>query len=89
MEDLNDLALFAAVVTHGGFSGAARALGIPKSRLSRRVAELEERVAVRLLQRSTRSVSVTEVGSSDAAISCWSPPRPSWPRMAPSRSRRT
>lgn len=63
MEDLNDLALFAAVVTHGGFSGAARALGIPKSRLSRRVAELEERVAVRLLQRSTRSVSVTEVGA--------------------------
>lgn len=63
MEDLNDLALFAAVVTHGGFSGAARALGIPKSRLSRRVAELEERLAVRLLQRSTRSVSVTEVGA--------------------------
>lgn len=63
MEDLNDLALFAAVVTHGGFSGAARALGISKSRVSRRVAELEERLAVRLLQRSTRSVSVTEVGA--------------------------
>lgn len=63
MDDLNDLALFAAVVTHGGFSGAARALGIPKSRLSRRVAELEARLAVRLLQRSTRSVSVTEVGA--------------------------
>ncbi len=63
MEDLNDLALFAAVVTHGGFSGAARAIGIPKSRLSRRVAELEARLAVRLLQRSTRSVSVTEVGA--------------------------
>lgn len=63
MEDLNDLALFAAVVMHGGFSGAARALGIPKSRLSRRVAELEARLAVRLLQRSTRSVSVTEVGA--------------------------
>lgn len=63
MEDLNDLVLFAAVVTHGGFSGAARALGIPKSRISRRVAELEQRLAVRLLQRSTRSVSVTEVGA--------------------------
>lgn len=63
MEDLNDLVLFAAVVTHGGFSGAARALGIPKSRLSRRVAELEARLAVRLLQRSTRSVAVTEVGA--------------------------
>lgn len=63
MEDLNDLVLFAAVVTHGGFSGAARALNISKSRVSRRVAELEERLCVRLLQRSTRSVSVTEVGA--------------------------
>jgi DNA-binding transcriptional LysR family regulator len=63
LEDLNELAIFAAVVTHGGFSGAARALGIPKSRVSRRVAELEERLAVRLLQRSTRSVNVTEVGA--------------------------
>lgn len=63
MEDLNDLVLFAAVVTHGGFSGAARALGISKSRVSRRIAELEERLAVRLLQRSTRKVHVTEVGA--------------------------
>lgn len=63
MEDLNDLVLFAAVVTHGGFSGAARALNVSKSRVSRRVAELEERLAVRLLQRSTRSVNVTEVGA--------------------------
>lgn len=63
MDDLNDLVLFAAVVTHGGFSGAARALGISKSRVSRRVADLEERLAVRLLQRSTRSVNVTEVGA--------------------------
>jgi len=63
VEDLNDLVLFAAVVTHGGFSGAARALNISKSRVSRRVAELEERLSVRLLQRSTRSVNVTEVGA--------------------------
>lgn len=63
MEDLNDLVLFASVVTHGGFSGAARALGISKSRVSRRVAELEERLGVRLLHRSTRSVSLTEVGA--------------------------
>jgi DNA-binding transcriptional LysR family regulator len=63
MEDLNDLVLFVAVVTHGGFSGAARALGTSKSRVSRRVAELEERLAVRLLQRSTRSVNVTEIGA--------------------------
>jgi DNA-binding transcriptional LysR family regulator len=63
MEDLNDLVLFAAVVTHGGFSGAARALGISKSRVSHRIAGLEQRLAVRLLQRSTRSVNVTEVGA--------------------------
>jgi DNA-binding transcriptional LysR family regulator len=63
VEDFNDLALFAAVVTYGGFSGAARALGISKSRLSRRVAELEARLSVRLLHRSTRAVNVTEVGA--------------------------
>lgn len=63
MKDLNDLALFAAVVVHGSFSGAGRALGIPKSRVSRRVAELEQRLGVRLLQRSTRAVHVTDVGS--------------------------
>lgn len=63
VEDLNDLVMFAAVVTHGNFSSAARALGIPKSRVSRCVAELEERLGVRLLQRSTRSVRVTDVGS--------------------------
>lgn len=63
MEDLNDLVLFAAVVTHGSFSGAARALGIPKSRVSRRVADLEQRLGVRLLQRLTRAVHVTDVGS--------------------------
>jgi len=62
MEDLNDLVLFASVVTHGSFSGAARALGIPKSRVSRRVADLETRLGVRLLQRSTRAVHVTDVG---------------------------
>lgn len=63
MQDLNDLALFAAVVVHGSFSAAARALGLPKSRVSRRVAELEQQLGVRLLQRSTRVVRVTEVGS--------------------------
>ena len=63
MEDLNDLALFASVVVHGSFSAAARALDIPKSRISRRVAELEQRLGVRLLQRSTRVVRVTDVGA--------------------------
>lgn len=63
MHNLNDLAIFAAVVTHGGFSAAARALGQPKSSVSRRVAALESRLGVRLLQRSTRAVRVTEVGA--------------------------
>jgi DNA-binding transcriptional LysR family regulator len=62
MRDLNDLYLFAAVVEHGGFSQASRALGLPKSRLSRRVAALEERLATRLVQRSTRTFAVTDAG---------------------------
>jgi DNA-binding transcriptional LysR family regulator len=63
MQDLNDLFYFAKVVEHGGFMAAGRALGIPKSRLSRRIAELEERLGVRLLQRTTRRLALTEVGS--------------------------
>ncbi|MBF0772348.1 LysR family transcriptional regulator, partial [Lactobacillus johnsonii] len=48
----------------GGFAAAGRALGIPKSRLSRRVSELETQLGVRLLQRTTRKLSLTEVGES-------------------------
>lgn len=62
MQDLNDLYYFAQVVDHGGFTPASRALGIPKSKLSRRVSVLEERLGVRLLQRSTRHFSLTEIG---------------------------
>ena len=62
MRDLNDLSFFAAVVANGGFSAASRALGIPKSRISRRVAALEGQLGVRLLERSTRRFNVTEVG---------------------------
>jgi DNA-binding transcriptional LysR family regulator len=62
MAALDDLALFASVVEHGGFAAAERALGTPKSRLSRRVAALESDLGVRLLQRSTRRFSVTDVG---------------------------
>ena len=63
-QDLNDLVYFAHVVDHRGFAPAARALGVPKSKLSRRIARLEERLGVRLLQRSTRRFSVTDVGES-------------------------
>ncbi len=62
MRDLNDLAFFAAVVRHRGFAAAARALDVPKSTLSRRVARLEDQLGVRLLERSTRRFRVTEVG---------------------------
>lgn len=62
MQDLNDMLYFAEVVERGGFAAAGRALGLPKSRLSRRVAELEARLGVRLLQRTTRKLSLTEVG---------------------------
>lgn len=62
MQDLNDLYYFSIVVEKGGFAAAGRALGIPKSRLSRRIAQLEDRLGVRLLQRSTRRFAVTDAG---------------------------
>ncbi|MCO4240210.1 LysR family transcriptional regulator [Acidovorax facilis] len=62
MQDLNDMLYFAEVVERGGFAAAGRALGIPKSRLSRRVSDLEAQLGVRLLQRTTRKLSLTEVG---------------------------
>ncbi|MFO1188838.1 MAG: LysR family transcriptional regulator [Alphaproteobacteria bacterium] len=62
MQDLNDLYLFTQVVEHSGFAAAGRAVGIPKSKLSRRVGELEARLGVRLIQRSTRRFAVTEIG---------------------------
>ncbi|WP_271407926.1 LysR substrate-binding domain-containing protein [Pseudomonas sp. Q1-7] len=62
MQDLNDLFYFAKVVEHGGFSSAGRLLGVPKSRLSRRIAELEARLGARLLQRTTRKLALTDVG---------------------------
>lgn len=62
MQDLNDLYFYARVVEHGGFAAASRALGVPKSKLSRRIAQLEERLGTRLIQRSTRRFVVTEIG---------------------------
>ncbi|WP_088154133.1 LysR family transcriptional regulator [Achromobacter xylosoxidans] len=62
MQDLNDLFYFVQTVEHQGFAPAGRALGMPKSRLSRRLALLEERLGVRLIQRSTRHFMVTDIG---------------------------
>lgn len=62
MQDLNDLYYFVQVVDHGGFAPAGRALGMPKSKLSRRIAQLEQRLETRLINRSTRHISITELG---------------------------
>lgn len=62
MLNLNDLLVFVQVVDHGGFAAASRALGIPKSTLSKRLSELERTVGVRLIHRTSRSFTVTETG---------------------------
>jgi len=60
--DLNDYFYFVHVIEKGGFSAASEALGLPKSRLSRHVRQLEERMGARLIQRTTRQFNVTELG---------------------------
>ena len=62
LTDLDDFYCFALVVEHGGFSAAERATDIPKSKLSRRVYNLEENLGVRLIQRSSRHFAVTDIG---------------------------
>jgi DNA-binding transcriptional LysR family regulator len=60
--DLNHVALFARVVEPGSFSGAARALAMPKATISRKIAQLEADLGARLLQRTTRRITLTELG---------------------------
>jgi DNA-binding transcriptional LysR family regulator len=62
MEDWNDYQVFAEVAQYGSFTKAADRLRLPKSTVSRAVTRLEERYAVRLLERSTRRVRLTEAG---------------------------
>lgn len=62
MKDLNDLYFFVKVIDCGGFSAASQELMVTKSLLSRRIAELEDRLGVKLINRTTRQVSITEVG---------------------------
>jgi DNA-binding transcriptional LysR family regulator len=61
--DLNNLHFFVLVVERRGFTAAAEALGVPKSRVSRHIAELEESLGTRLLQRNSRKLELTEAGS--------------------------
>jgi DNA-binding transcriptional LysR family regulator len=60
--DLNELVVFARVVHAGSFTRAAAELAMPKSTVSRKVSELEERLKARLLNRTTRKLSLTDVG---------------------------
>ncbi|WP_263146610.1 LysR family transcriptional regulator [Pseudomonas sp. RIT-PI-AD] len=61
--DANETLVFVRVVEAGGFTAAARALGMPKTTVSRKVRELEQRLGIRLLHRSTRRIGLTEAGS--------------------------
>lgn len=62
MELLNDMALFVEVVKAKGFRGAAEAIGVPNSTLSRRISALEKAIGLRLLHRTTRKIELTEAG---------------------------
>lgn len=63
MNDLNDLFYFAKIVEHGSLSAAGASLGVAKSVLSEHLARLETELGVRLLQRDTRKLQITEVGA--------------------------
>ena len=63
MDQLNDMATFASVVAEGSFSRAAHSLGLSKATISKRISRLEDRLGARLLNRTTRRLSLTEVGS--------------------------
>jgi len=63
MMKLNDLFFFVRVVDHRGFAAASRALGIPKSSISKRIAALENDLGIRLIHRTTRQFAVTETGT--------------------------
>src|SRR5215468_9843055 len=60
--DLNEITVFTRVVQAGSFTAAAKVLGMPKSTVSRKVSDLEERLGARLLQRTTRKLSLTDAG---------------------------
>ncbi|MGF1755932.1 LysR family transcriptional regulator [Vibrio makurazakiensis] len=62
MNNLNDMMVFATVVEQGSFTAAAESMGLPKSNISRKISRLEENLGIRLLERSTRTQHLTEVG---------------------------
>ncbi len=62
MDGIGAIPIFVAVVENGGFTSAADRLGISKSAVSKRISQLEARLGVQLLHRSTRRISLTEAG---------------------------
>jgi DNA-binding transcriptional LysR family regulator len=62
INDLNNLVFFVKVVDAGSYSAAAEALDVQTSKLSRRISTLEAELGVRLLNRTTRKLSLTEIG---------------------------
>src|SRR6202161_1242105 len=62
LKDLNNLYFFARGVDFGSYTAAAEALGLQTSKLSRRIGALERELGVRLLNRTTRKLSLTETG---------------------------
>lgn len=62
MLDLNDVAIFVQVVRFGSFAEASRRLGVPRNTLSRRLQQLEAQLGTRLMQRSTRQLTLTSAG---------------------------
>jgi len=63
MFNLNDMLIFTKVLEAGSFTAAAKQLGLPKSTVSRKIALLEESLGVRLLERTTRALKLTEIGA--------------------------
>src|SRR3712207_1762702 len=66
--DLNEIAIFTKVVQAGSFTQAARALSLPKSTVSTKVSQLEKRLGVTLIKRTTRKLSITEAGQEYFAV---------------------
>ncbi|MCZ6472460.1 MAG: LysR family transcriptional regulator [SAR324 cluster bacterium] len=60
--DLNEILIFARIVQAGSFTAAAQGLGMPKSTVSRKLSQLEDRLGARLIQRTTRKLSMSDVG---------------------------
>ena len=74
MNKFEELEAFVSVVDHLGFSAASERSGVAKSVLSRRVSDLEKRLGVQLMQRTTRKLSLTDTGRNifiNARLTCW------------------